>query len=127
MSNGKIDSTPSTKVSRQEELLYGSYAGLVRRVGRAAEEADAAWRELEQLLTASMEADGITSGMTRPSVRLDERGHSPHTNWLLRVDDRVNALKQQSHDLLGQVSFEAIQQEANTRGVQLGSAGPLCS
>jgi hypothetical protein len=71
--------TETVKVSKQEEILYGMYAPLVRRLGNAAAIAEEASEEAARILRESREADGATLGAK------DEQGRSPHTAWLDEV------------------------------------------
>lgn len=80
----------TTKVSRQEELLFGHYAPLVRRAGQLATEAELLRSELEQLLAASREADPIT--VKNADGVIDGLGISEHTIWLDKLYSSIWAL-----------------------------------
>lgn len=66
--------TDQMKVSRQEELLYGPYAGVIRRLGRATTELQDATAELQRLYAESADADQVTAPAPTESA---------HTRWLI--------------------------------------------
>lgn len=70
--------------SRSEELLYGSYAVIVRRLGDAAVASDKAMKAVAEALRLSREADEISRGQVLPP-EMDAQGRTEHTRWMEEV------------------------------------------
>lgn len=101
---------PRTKVSAQEELLYGPNAGLVRRLGRSAEEAAVAAQEAFDTVQELRDADMHEMGKVRPSARMDEHGRSEFTVAFEPIYEEVSAAAAVAQELFTSVAERCVQQ-----------------
>lgn len=108
------DRKQETRVSRQEELLYGPYAPLVRRLGNMAEAAEAARVELENMLCGSRESDDVTKHATT-ATGYDDKGQSAHTLWLNDVYERLWPVVGGAYDAHRDITLECLERWIETR------------
>jgi hypothetical protein len=106
-----------TKVSRSEELLWEHYAPLVRRLGRMAEEGEAARGELEALLASCREADQLAAGQGMTFEDFDAEGRSPETRFLEDVYERLWPVVGQAYDAHREVSALALNRVIQRRSL----------
>jgi hypothetical protein len=97
------------RVSRQEELLYGPWAGLARIFGDLAVSAEQARTSLERALAESREADSYTL----PTANTG--GDSPQTMWLESLYERLWPLTGGIYELHVDVAEQAIHRYRESR------------
>jgi hypothetical protein len=86
----EIGGGPRTKVTRGEELTYGPFAPLVRRLTRWVEEAEVAMEEVGDLLRSAEEADSLSQHAVMNPTPPEG---SEQTLWLRQVYERVSAVR----------------------------------
>lgn len=96
-----------TEVTKQERLLFGSYAGAIRRLGQAAANAEEARALLDEIWLESSKADEVTNKVSSAKFEdevssddlggehvYDRKGRSPHTLFMVELVERASEVEQ---------------------------------
>jgi hypothetical protein len=111
------DTNTGPRVSKAEELLYGPYAPLVRKMGRAAEAVIEAGEQAQRLYSGSDAADRLSERQTDGSVQ-----PTGHTRWAQTVEVRLGELVAQAVQLHRELAAECADRFAESRLVDEVSA-----
>lgn len=84
---------PTVRTSRSEQIMYGPFAGIVRRLGDASVAVEEARELVREQLLASQEDDQVSMGLARRPAGFDASGRSPHTLFLERLFREIEAVE----------------------------------
>lgn len=103
------------QVSRQERVIYGGSAPVIRLIGNAVSELERAVEALSDSLNSLHDADALSASAVSKNFVCDAYGRSDVTVWVDSVFTRVWEQQKTLSNIYREIASEAIQQETKLR------------